>query len=80
MGAEDPEETGHAEAFRWHLKKTIHKAGVEREEPYLRRNNDLMQFRATAHGTRSNGTKAPNLRNNPAKAKKYKEGAKEDDK
>ena len=68
------------EDFRRHLKKTIHKAGVEREEPYLRCNNDLMQFRATAQGTRRNGTKAPNLMNNPAKAKKDKEGAKEDDK
>ena len=68
------------EDFRRHLKKTIHKAGVEREEPCLRHNNDLMQFRATAHGTRRNGTKAPNLRNNPAKVRKDKEGAKEDDK
>ena len=25
-----------------HLKKTFHMAGVEREEPYLRLNNDLM--------------------------------------
>ena len=64
-----------------HLKKIFHMAGVEREEPYLRLNNYLMQFRATPHATmrkcpaellfsRKFVTKLPDLRTNPAKARK----------
>ena len=79
------------EDFRRHLKKTIHKAGVEREEPYLRLNNYLMQFRGTSHGTmrkspeerlfgRNFGPKLPNLRTNPAKARKDIVEAKKEDK
>ena len=69
------------EDFMRHLKMALHAAGMEREEPYLRLNNYLMQFRGTSHGTmrkspeerllgRKFGTKLPNLRTNPAKARK----------
>ena len=64
---------------------------MEREEPHRRLNNYLTQFRATPHGTmrkspaellfgRKFGTKLPNLRTNPAKARKDIMEAKEDDK
>ena len=64
---------------------------MEREDPYLRLNNYLMQFRATPHATmrkcpaellfgRKFVTKLPDLRTNPAKARKDIVEAKEDDK
>ena len=74
-----------------HLKKIFQTAGVEREEPYLRLNNYLMQFRATPHATvkkcpvellfgRRFNTKLPDLRTNPAKERKdIKEAKKEDE-
>ena len=49
--AEDPEATGLVMAFMRHLKTIFHSAGVEREDPYLRLNNYLMQFRATPNAT-----------------------------
>ena len=49
--SEDPEATGLVEAFMKHLKKIFHTAGVDREDPYLRLNEYLMQFRATPHST-----------------------------
>ena len=88
---EDPEATGLVEAFMRHLKNIFHTAGVEREDLYLRLNNYLMQFRATPHATmrkcpaellfgRKFVTKLPDLRTNPAKARKDIVEAKEDDK
>ena len=74
--AKDPEATGLVEAFMRHLKKIFPTAGVEREDPYMKHNNYLMQFRATPHanmkkcpaellfGRRFN-TKLPDLRTNP---------------
>ena len=61
-----------------------------REDPYLRLNNYLMQFRATPHATmrkcpaellfrRKFATKLPDMRINPAKARKDIMEAKEDD-
>ena len=44
--AKDPEVTGLVKAFMRRLKKILHAAGVEKEDPYLRLNY-LMQFRAT---------------------------------
>ena len=89
--AEDPEATGLVEAFMRHLKKIFHMAGVEREDPYLRLNNYLMQFRATPHATmrkspaellfgRKFVTKLPDLRTNPARDRKDIIEAKEEDK
>ena len=79
--AEDPEAKGLMEAFIWHLKMIFHMGGVEREDPYMRLNNYLMQFRATPHATmkkcpvellfgRKFNTKLPDLRTNPAKARR----------
>ena len=76
--AEDPEATGQVEAFMKHLKKIFHTAGVAREDPYMRINNYLMQYRATPHPTtkkcpaellfhRKFVTKLPDMRENPAK-------------
>ena len=88
--AEDPEVTGLVEAFMCHLKKTFQASGVERKDLYLRLNNYLMQFRATPHATmrkcpaellfgRKLVTKLPDMRTNPAKARKDIMEAKEDD-
>ena len=88
--AEDPEVTGLVEAFMHHLKKIFHTAGVEREDPYLRLNNYLMQFRATPHATmrkclaellfrRKFVTKLPDMRIKTTKARKDIMEAKEDD-
>jgi hypothetical protein len=79
--AEDPEATGLMEAFMKHLKKIFHTAGVEWEDPYLKLNEYLMQFRATPHAAmkkcpaellfgRRFKTKLPDLRTNPAKERK----------
>ena len=88
---EDPEATGLVEAFMRHLKKIIHTVGVEREDPYLRLNNYLMQFRATPHCTmkkclaellfsRKFNSKLPDMRTNPAKARRDIMEAKKEDK
>ena len=34
-----------------HLKKIFHTACVEREDPFMKLNDYLMQFRATPHTT-----------------------------
>ena len=49
--AEDPEAVGLVEAFMRHIKMIFHTAGVEREDPYLKLNNYLIQFRAPPHAT-----------------------------
>ena len=88
---EDPEATGLVEPFMHRLKKIFHTAGVEREDPYLRLNNYLMQFRATPHATmrkclaeflfgRKFMTKLPDMRTNLAKDRKDIMEAKEEDK
>ena len=64
-----------------HLKKIFHTSGVEREDPYLRLNEYLMQHRATPHSTmekspaellfgRRFNTRLPDLRTNPARDRK----------
>ena len=74
-----------------HLKKIFHTAGVKREDPYLKLNEYLMQFRATPHSTmkkcpaellfrRKFNTKLPDLRTNPAKDRKDTIEAKKVDK
>ena len=79
--AEDPEATGLVEAFMRHLKKIFYMARVEQEDPYLKINDYLMQFRATPHATmkkcpaellfnRKFVTKLPDLRTNPAKGRR----------
>ena len=70
--------------------KWFQTAGVETEDPYLRLKNYLKQFRATPHATmrkcpaellfgRKFVTKLPDMRTNPAKARKDIMEAKEDD-
>ena len=89
--AEDPEAIGLVEAFMKHLKKIFHTAGVEREDPFMKLNYYLMQFRATPHATmkkcpavllfgRRYNTKLPNMRTNPAKERKDMFEAKKVDK
>ena len=64
-----------------HLKKIFHTAGVEREDPYLRLDEYLMQHRATPHSTmekspaellfgRRFNTRLPDLRTSPARDRK----------
>ena len=76
--AEDPEATGLVEAFMKYLKKIFHTTGVEKEDPYIRLNEYLMQHRATPHSTmkkspaellfgRKFNTRLPDLRTNPAR-------------
>jgi hypothetical protein len=76
--AEDPKATGLVEAFMKHHKKIFHTAGVEKEDPYTRLNEYLMQRRATPHSTmekspaellfgRKFNTRLPDLRTNPAR-------------
>ena len=73
--------TGLVEAFMKHFKKIFQTAGVEREDPFMKLNDYLMQFRATLHATvkkcpaellfsRRFNTKLPDLRTNPAKKRK----------
>ena len=61
-----------------HLKKIFHTSGVEREDPYIRLNEYLMQHRATPHSTmeksqaellfgRRFNACVPDLRTNPAR-------------
>ena len=50
--SENPEAKGHVEALRQHLKEIDQMAGEEREEPGLRLNNYIMQFKATTHTTK----------------------------
>ena len=90
--ADDPEATGLVEAFMKHLKKVFHTAEVEHEDPYIRMQEHLMQFRGTPHATmkkcpaeilygRRFNMKLPDLRANPAKERKdVKEARKEDKK
>ena len=77
----DPKATGLVEAFMKHLKKIFHTSGVEREDPYIRLNEYLMQHRATPHSTmekspaellfgRRFNTRLPDLRTNPARERK----------
>ena len=49
---ENPKATGIMEALRRHLKEISHMAGEEREEPYPRLNNYIMQFSVTPHATK----------------------------
>ena len=75
--AEDPEASGQVEAFMKHLKKIFHTAAVAKEDPYLKINDYLMQYRATPHPTTKKSpaellfnrkfiTRLPDLRRNPA--------------
>ena len=73
-----------------HLKKIFHTAGVEKEDPYLKINDYMMQYRATPHPTmkkcpaellfnRKFVTKLPDLRNNPANDRDDIKEAREED-
>ena len=88
--AEDPEASGQVEAFMKHLKKIFHTAAVAKEDPYLKINDYLMQYRATPHPTTKKSpaellfnrkfiTRLPDLRRNPALGREDIKEAREED-